>query len=52
VHRIVIGRATTHIVSLMFGLKLRDVDCDFRLIGGRSSSGSILERRAASSASR
>jgi len=32
VHRIFIGRIYHHIVSLMFGLKLRDVDCDFRLM--------------------
>ena len=31
-HRIVIGRLYHHIVSLMFGLKMRDVDCDFRLM--------------------
>jgi glycosyltransferase involved in cell wall biosynthesis len=31
-HRIVIGRAYHHIVSLMFGLTVRDVDCDFRLL--------------------
>src|SRR4051795_13099706 len=31
-HRIVIGRIYHHIVSLMFGLKVRDVDCDFRLL--------------------
>jgi len=31
-HRIVIGRAYHYIVSMMFGLKLRDVDCDFRLM--------------------
>jgi glycosyltransferase involved in cell wall biosynthesis len=31
-HRIVIGRAYHHIVSLLFGLRLRDVDCDFRLM--------------------
>src|SRR6476661_5266352 len=31
-HRIVIGRAYHHIVRLLFGLKLRDVDCDFRLM--------------------
>src|SRR5262245_18874274 len=30
-HRIVIGRVYHHIVSRLFGLKLRDVDCDFRL---------------------
>jgi glycosyltransferase involved in cell wall biosynthesis len=31
-HRIVIGRIYHWIVKLAFGLKLRDVDCDFRLM--------------------
>ena len=31
-HRIVIGRAYHHFVSLLFGLSVRDVDCDFRLM--------------------
>ena len=31
-HRILIGRLYHYIVSLLFGLKLRDVDCDFRLM--------------------
>jgi len=31
-HRIVIGRLYHHIVRTLFGLKVRDVDCDFRLI--------------------
>jgi glycosyltransferase involved in cell wall biosynthesis len=31
-HRIVIGRVYHHIVATLFGLKLRDVDCDFRLM--------------------
>jgi glycosyltransferase involved in cell wall biosynthesis len=31
-HRRVIGRLYHHIVKLAFGFKLRDVDCDFRLI--------------------
>jgi glycosyltransferase involved in cell wall biosynthesis len=31
-HRVIIGRLYHHIVSLMFGLKMRDVDCDFRLM--------------------
>src|SRR5262245_60289929 len=31
-HRIVIGRVYHHIVSVLFGLTLRDVDCDFRLM--------------------
>src|SRR5436190_11317401 len=31
-HRVVIGRVYHHIVSVLFGLDLRDVDCDFRLM--------------------
>jgi glycosyltransferase involved in cell wall biosynthesis len=31
-HRIVIGRIYHHTVKLLFGLKVRDVDCDFRLL--------------------
>ncbi len=31
-HRIVIGRIYHHIVKLMFGLSVRDVDCDFRMM--------------------
>jgi glycosyltransferase involved in cell wall biosynthesis len=31
-HRIVIGRVYHHTVKLLFGLRVRDVDCDFRLI--------------------
>src|SRR6476661_8208103 len=31
-HRIIIGRIYHHIVSILFGLKVRDVDCDFRLM--------------------
>jgi glycosyltransferase involved in cell wall biosynthesis len=31
-HRIVIGRVYHHVVKSLFGLKVRDVDCDFRLI--------------------
>ncbi len=31
-HRILIGRIYHHLVSLLFGLKVRDVDCDFRLM--------------------
>jgi len=31
-HRVVIGRLYHHIVRILFGFKLRDVDCDFRLI--------------------
>jgi glycosyltransferase involved in cell wall biosynthesis len=32
IHRIVIGRVYHHTVKLLFGLKVRDVDCDFRLL--------------------
>lgn len=31
-HRIIIGRLYHHYVKLLFGLKMRDVDCDFRLM--------------------
>jgi glycosyltransferase involved in cell wall biosynthesis len=31
-HRKIIGRVYHHFVKLMFGFKLRDVDCDFRLL--------------------
>jgi glycosyltransferase involved in cell wall biosynthesis len=31
-HRIVIGRVYHHFVSALFGLSVRDVDCDFRLM--------------------
>jgi glycosyltransferase involved in cell wall biosynthesis len=31
-HRVIIGRIYHHIVSIMFGLTVRDVDCDFRLM--------------------
>jgi glycosyltransferase involved in cell wall biosynthesis len=31
-HRIIIGRTYHHLVRLLFGFTLRDVDCDFRLI--------------------
>lgn len=38
-HRIIIGRLYQHFVRLAFRLKLRDVDCDFRLMRR-----SVLER--------
>ncbi|GMV23867.1 MAG: hypothetical protein AMXMBFR57_38160 [Acidimicrobiia bacterium] len=31
-HRIIIGRVYHHTVKRLFGLKVRDVDCDFRLL--------------------
>jgi len=33
-HRVVIGRLYHHVVKLLFGLQVRDVDCDFRLMRG------------------
>jgi glycosyltransferase involved in cell wall biosynthesis len=32
VHRIIIGRIYHHTVKLLFGLTVRDVDCDFRMM--------------------
>ena len=32
VHRIVLGRVYHHVVKLLFGLGVRDVDCEFRLM--------------------
>ena len=34
-HRIFIGRLYHHMVKLLFGLRVRDVDCDFRLMRRR-----------------
>jgi glycosyltransferase involved in cell wall biosynthesis len=34
-HRIIIGRVYHHVVKLLFGLTVRDVDCDFRLMRKR-----------------
>ena len=31
-HRVLIGRVYHHIVKVMFGLSVRDVDCDFRMM--------------------
>ncbi|HEY7474672.1 MAG TPA: glycosyltransferase family 2 protein [Vicinamibacterales bacterium] len=31
-HRVILGRIYHHAVSLLFGLRVRDVDCDFRLV--------------------
>lgn len=31
-HRIVIGRVYHHVVKALFGLRVRDVDCDFRMM--------------------
>jgi glycosyltransferase involved in cell wall biosynthesis len=34
-HRIVIGKCYQYLMKVLFGLKIRDVDCDFRLIRRR-----------------
>jgi glycosyltransferase involved in cell wall biosynthesis len=34
-HRIIIGRIYHHMVKILFGLTVRDVDCDFRLMRRR-----------------
>jgi glycosyltransferase involved in cell wall biosynthesis len=43
-HRIVIGRVYHHVVKLLFGFKVRDVDCDFRLIRRRVFDAVRLEK--------
>jgi glycosyltransferase involved in cell wall biosynthesis len=45
-HRIVIGRIYHHTVKLLFGLKVRDVDCDFRLLRKRIFTHVRLERNS------
>ncbi len=43
IHRIIIGRLYHHLMRLMFGFKIRDVDCDFRLIRRRCFDAVTLE---------
>jgi glycosyltransferase involved in cell wall biosynthesis len=43
-HRIVIGRVYHNFVRLMFGLRLQDVDCDFRLMRRRVFEKVVLTR--------
>jgi glycosyltransferase involved in cell wall biosynthesis len=43
-HRIVIGRLYHNFVRLMFGLRLKDVDCDFRLMRRKVFDKVILTR--------
>jgi glycosyltransferase involved in cell wall biosynthesis len=45
-HRIIIGRVYHHIVSLMFGLTVRDVDCDFRLMRRSIFERVVLEKNS------
>lgn len=43
-HRRILGRIYHHAVSVLFGLHLRDVDCDFRLMRGTIFDRVVLER--------
>ena len=45
-HRIIIGRVYHHTVKLLFGLKVRDVDCDFRLMRRRMFDAVRLEKNS------
>ena len=45
-HRIVIGRVYHHTVKLLFGLKVRDVDCDFRLMRRSIFERVVLEKNS------
>jgi glycosyltransferase involved in cell wall biosynthesis len=45
-HRIVIGRIYHHTVSLLFGLRVRDVDCDFRLLRRSIFQDIVLEKNS------
>jgi hypothetical protein len=44
--RRVVGRLDHHAVSALFGLRVRDTDCDFRLIRGTVLDGIRLEQRS------
>jgi glycosyltransferase involved in cell wall biosynthesis len=45
-HRIVIGRIYHHTVKVLFGLKVRDVDCDFRLMRREIFDRVVLEKNS------
>jgi hypothetical protein len=45
-HRIIIGRIYHHTVSLLFGLTVRDVDCDFRLLRRSIFQDVVLEKNS------
>ena len=44
-HRVIIGRVYHHIMQLMFGFPIQDVDCDFRLIRRKCFDAVTLESR-------
>ena len=45
-HRIIIGRVYHHTVKILFGLKVRDVDCDFRLMRRAIFERVVLEKNS------
>ena len=45
-HRIIIGRIYHHTVKILFGLKVRDVDCDFRLMRRSIFERVVLEKNS------
>ena len=45
-HRILIGRIYHHTVKILFGLKVRDVDCDFRLMRRAIFDRVVLEKNS------
>src|SRR5918998_842316 len=45
VHRLLIGWSYHHLMKLLFGYRIRDVDCDFRLIRRRCFEAVQLESR-------
>ena len=44
-HRVIVGRVYHHIMQLMFGFSIQDVDCDFRLIRRKCFDAVTLESR-------
>ena len=45
-HRIIIGRIYHHTVKILFGLRVRDVDCDFRLMRRAIFERVVLEKNS------
>ena len=45
-HRVIIGRLYHHAVKLLFGLRVRDVDCDFRLMRRAIFDRVVLEKNS------
>jgi glycosyltransferase involved in cell wall biosynthesis len=45
-HRIIIGRIYHHTVKILFGLRVRDVDCDFRLMRRTIFERVVLEKNS------